>query len=89
MKLMGIVRLPHFDDNWRKDAIHHYSPVAITQDQFREVKKYLNFANNSPLAAPQTPARCNLGKIRPIIPFLGYQFTAVCIAAKTLTSTKR
>ena len=81
---MGIVRLPHFDDYWRKDAIYHYSPAAsrITRDHFMELKKYLHFANNSTLAAPQTPGYDKLGKIQPIITMLGDQFAAVCSAAK-------
>ena len=87
MILMGIVRLPRFDDYWRKDAIYHYSPVAsrITRDRFRELKKYLHFANNSTLAAPQTPGYDKLGKIRPIITMLGDQFAAVCSAAKDIS----
>ena len=87
MILMGIVRLPRLDDYWRKDAIYHYNPVAgrITRDRFRELKKYLHFANNSDLAAPQTPGYDKLGKIRPIITMLGDQFAAVCNAAKDIS----
>lgn len=73
MILMGFVRLPRFNDYWRKDVIYHYSPVAsrITRDSFRELKKYLHFGNNSDLAAPQTAGYNELGKIRPIITMLG------------------
>ena len=88
--LYSLVRLPRFDDYWRKEAIYHYSPIAsrITRDCFRELKKYLHFANNSDLAAPQTPGYDKFGQIRPIIAMLGDQLAAVCSAAKEISVDK-
>lgn len=55
MILISIIRLPHFDDHWRKDAIYHYSSNAnrITRVHFRELQKCLHFTDNSTLVAPQ------------------------------------
>ena len=51
MILMGIVWLPRIEDYWKKDAIYHYTPIAnrISRKRFRELHKFLHFANNTTL----------------------------------------
>ena len=87
MSLMGIVRLPRIEDYWKKDAIYHYTPMAnrIFRKQFRELHKFLHFANNSSLAPPGTPGYDKLGKLRPIISIIGEQFAAVCDPSKEVS----
>lgn len=80
MILMGIVKLPSIDDYWRRDEVFHYAPVAnrISRDRFRELHRFLHFADNSLLLAPGTPDYDKLGKVRPLINLLAERFSTVC-----------
>ena len=45
---MGINRSPSLDDYWKLDSVLHYKPIAdrITRERFKEISRYLHFANN-------------------------------------------
>ena len=87
MVLMGIVRLPRTEDYWKKDAIYHYTPIAnrISRERFRELHKFLHFANNTTLAPPGTPGYDKLGKVKPIILMIGEQIASVCDPGKEVS----
>ena len=74
--LMGINHLPALDDYWSKDPTLHYSPVAdrISRDRFREISRYLHFADNSTLVPRGSPGHDRLGKVRPVIDHLSARF---------------
>ena len=74
--LMGINRLPALDDYWSKDQHLNYSPVAdrISRDRFREISRYLHFADNSTLVPKGSPGHDRLGKVRPVIDHLSSRF---------------
>ena len=59
-------------DYWQKDAIHHYPPIAdrISRDRYRDISRYLHFADNSKLSPPGIPNYDRLGKIRPVVNYL-------------------
>jgi len=80
MILMEIVKLPSISDYWRRDEVFHYAPVAnrISRDRFRELHRFLHFADNSLLSAPVTPDYNKLGKVRPLINLLAERFSIVC-----------
>ena len=67
--LMGIVRLPSIEDYWKKDPHLNYSPIAsrISRDRFRDIRRYLHFADNSTLLSPGEPGSDRLAKVRPLI----------------------
>ena len=69
MILMCLVSLPSIDDYWRRDQFLHYSPIAdrISRDRFREISRYLHFADNSNLPLHGQPGHDCLGKVRPIL----------------------
>lgn len=87
MILMGLVKLPRLADYWKKDTTYHYSPVAsrITRDRFIDLNRYLHFADNSTLSAPQTPGYNKLGKIEPIIAMLRDRFADVWNPGKNVS----
>ena len=62
--LMGIVRLPSIYDYWKKDDTFNYSPIAtkIPRDRFKEITRYLHFADNTSLGTPGSPGYDRLGK---------------------------
>ena len=74
--LMGINWLPALDDYWSSDHTLRYSPIAekISRDRFREISRYLHFADNSTLAPKGSPGYDRLGKVRPVIDHLSKQF---------------
>ena len=74
--LMGINRLPALDDSWSKDQHLHYSPLVdrISRDWFREISRYLHFADNSTLVPKGSPGHDRLGKVRPVIDHLSSRF---------------
>ena len=67
--LMGVVDLPAIEDYWKKDEIFHYSPVAsrISRNRFRDISRYLHFADNTKLKERGEEGYDRLGKVRPII----------------------
>ena len=75
--LMEIAHLPALDDYWSTDPTLHYSPIAdrISRDRFREISRYLHFANNTTLPARGSPGYDRLGKVRPVIDELSKRFT--------------
>lgn len=75
--LMGINRLPAIDDYWSSDQVLHYSPIAdrIPRDRFREISRYLHFADNSTLEPRGSPGHDRLGKVRPVINHLSQRFS--------------
>ena len=77
--LMGINHLPALDDYWRTDPTLHYSPIAdrISRDRFREISRYLHFADNATLMPRGTPGHDRLGKVRPVIDHLSGRFSDV------------
>ena len=79
MILMGIVRLPAHDDYWKVDEVFHYAPIAkrISRERFREIHKYLHFADNISLPIRGQPGYDRVGKVRPVIDFFNKQFLAL------------
>ena len=79
MILMGIVRLPALDDYWKVDEVFHYAPIAkrISRERFREIHKYLHFADNISLPIRGQPGYDRLGKVRPVIDFFNKKFIAL------------
>ena len=77
--LMGIVQLPSLDDYWNKDPLLHYTPIAdrISRDRFRELSRYLHFADNATLVARGSPGYDRLGKVRPIINHFSAKFAEI------------
>ena len=77
--LMGINNLPEIYDYWRKDPVYHYAPVAdrISRDRFREISRYLHYADNSTLSPPGSDNYDRLGKVRPLLNYLQSRFMAV------------
>ena len=75
--LMGINSLPAIDDYWSTDPTLHYSPIAdrITRDRFKEISRYLHFADNSTLPPRGTPGHDRLGKVLPVIDHLSARFS--------------
>ena len=73
---MGVVNLPSFDDYWRKEPLLHYAPVAerISRTCFREISRYLHFVDNTTLAPCEDPSFDRLGKVRPLLDYLGNKF---------------
>ena len=74
--LMAINHLPSVDDYWRRDPLLHYAPVAdrITRDRFRELSRYLHFADNDTLVPRESPGYDRLGKVRRVIDHLSKKF---------------
>ena len=79
MILMGLVSLPAMDDYWRRDPLLHYSPIAdrISRDRFRDIHRFLHFADNSVLLTRDNPSYDRLGKVRPILERLQERLTTV------------
>ena len=77
--LMGINHLPALDDYWSTDPTLHYSGIAsrITRDRFRELTRYLHFADNAALAPREDPGHDRLGKVRPVIDHLSSRFSDI------------
>ena len=67
--LMGMVKLPEIEDYWKADPYFHYAPVAsrISRERFRDITRYLHFADNTHLRQRGDPAFDRLGKVRPVI----------------------
>ena len=76
MVLMGLVPLPAIDDYWRRDPLMHYSPIAdrISRKRFREIHRFLHFADNTSLLNPGEPGYDRLGKVKPMIEKLQDRF---------------
>ena len=74
--LMGLVHLPAVDDYWRKDEYFRYSPISdrISRSRFREISRYLHFADNSQLPQRGQPGYDKLGKVRPVLEALQSRF---------------
>ncbi|XP_064382929.1 piggyBac transposable element-derived protein 4-like [Halichondria panicea] len=77
--LMGVVTLPSIEDYWKKDTLLHYSPIAskISRDRFRDIRRYLHFADNTTLPTPGTPGSDRLAKVRPLINKVNERCSAV------------
>ena len=74
--LMGIAHVPAVEDHWKRDPVLRYSPVAdrISRDRFRDLSRYLHFADNSTLVPRGSPGYDRLGKIRPVLTYLTKRF---------------
>jgi len=77
--VMGINSLPSLHMYWENDSLHHYAPVAsrISRERFKEISRYLHFADNATLSQPGAPSYDRLGKVRPLIDHLSSQFLSV------------
>ena len=77
--MMGLVPLPAVDDYWRRDPLFHYAPIAdrISRKRFREITRYLHFADNTHLPQPGEPGYDRLGKVRGIMGKVQERFTAL------------
>ena len=74
--LMAMNHLPSLDDYWRRDPLLHYAPIAdrITRDRYRELSRYLHFADNDTLVSRGSPGYDWLEKVRPVIDHLSKKF---------------
>ena len=77
--LMAINHLPGLEDYWKRDPFLHYSPVAdrISRDRFRELSRFLHFADNDTLQPRGSPEYDRLGKVRPLITYLSEKFASI------------
>ncbi len=75
--LMGISILPSLDDYWQRDTTLRYAPIAdrISRDRFRDISRYLHFADNGTLEPRGSPSYDRLGKIRPLLSYIDHQCT--------------
>ena len=67
--LMGLVQMPVMEDYWKRDVHFHYAPIAdkISRRRFREISRYLHFADNSNLPQHGESGFDRLGKVRPVL----------------------
>ena len=72
--LMGIVQMPAINDYWRRDPFLHYAPIA-DRDRFRDIHRFLHFANNNDLPPRGQPGHDRLGKVRPVLTALLHQLS--------------
>ena len=74
--LMGVVKLPAINDYWRLDPYLHYAPISdrISRDRFRDIHRFLHFADNTSLPLRGEPGHDRLGKVRPVLTALLEQF---------------
>ena len=77
--LMAIAHVPALDDYWKRDPVLRYSPVAdrITRDRFRDISRYLHFADNSTIIPRGNPGHDRLGKIRPVLTHFCERFSTL------------
>ncbi|KAL5509675.1 hypothetical protein EMCRGX_G005078 [Ephydatia muelleri] len=69
MILMGLVRMPELEDYWKLDPVFNYPPIAsrISRNRFKEISRFLHFADNQSLVNRGEPGFDRLGKVRPVI----------------------
>ena len=62
--LTGIAHVPAVEDHWKRDSVLRYSPIAnlISRDRFRDLSRYLHFADNSTLVSRGSPGYDRLGR---------------------------
>ncbi len=84
--LMGLNKLPSVDDYWKQSPIYHYSPIAdkISRNRYREIIRYLHFADNSKLAPRGSEGYDRLGKIRPLLELIQSRCAAIYKPSKHL-----
>jgi hypothetical protein len=77
--LMAINTRPALDLYWSTDPAYRYDYVAdrITRDRYREISRYLHYADNTGLAPRGTPEFDRLGKVRPLLNYVQDRFSAV------------
>ena len=69
--LMGVKRLPAIYDYWKRDPFYRYSPIAdrISRKRFRDLFRFLHFADNETLVPRGVDGHDRLGKVRPLIDY--------------------
>ena len=74
--LMGINHLPEIEDYWKKDPFLHYAPIAdrISRQRFRDLFRFLHFADNETLVPRGADGHDRLGKVRPLIDYHSGRF---------------
>ena len=79
MMLMGIVKLPSNDDYWRKDEALNYRMISqrIPRDRFKDLSRYLHFADNTSLVAPGCDGYDRIGKVRLVLDPLAERFLSL------------
>ena len=77
--LMGVSRLPTIYDYWKRDPFLRYSPIAdrISRKRFRDLFRFLHFADNETLVPRGVDGHDRLGKVRPLIDYLSGRFADV------------
>ena len=77
--LMSIAHIPVLEDYWKRDPVLQYAPIAdlISRDRFRDISRYLHFADNSSLIPHGIPGHDCLGKVLPILTHLCQRFAAL------------
>ena len=74
--LMSLNHLPAIEDYWKVDPCFHYHPVAdrISRSRFREITKFLHFADNTQLPKRGETNYDRLGKVRQIMTYFSKKF---------------
>lgn len=74
--LMGLDPKPSISDYWSRDPAYHNATIAdrISRDRYREISRYLHFADNLSLVPPGNPGYDRLGKVRPLLEYLQDRF---------------
>ena len=77
--LMGVNPMHSFTDYCSRDDAYHCGAMTkrISRDRFKEISRYLHFADNSTLAPSGTPRYDRLGKVRPLLEHLQERFKVV------------
>lgn len=73
---MAMNHLPSLYDYWRRDPLLHYAPIddRITRDRYRELSRYLHFADSDALESRGSPSYDWLWKVQPVIYHLSLKF---------------
>jgi hypothetical protein len=77
--LMAINPRPAIYLNWSTDPVYRYDYIAdrITRDRYREISRYLHYADNTSLSPRGTSGFDRLGKVRPLLSYLHDRFSSV------------
>ena len=85
--LMGINSLPTLHMYWEKDSWHHCDLIAdrISRHRYKEISRYLHFADNNILSPRGSSHYDCLGKVRPLLDHLSSKFLALHNPGKNLS----
>ena len=84
---MGINSLPTLHRYWENDSWQHCDLIAdrISRHHYKEISRYLHFADNNTLSPPGSSLYDRLGKIWPLLDHLSSKFLALYNPGKNLS----